>query len=382
MAKQDYYETLGVAKEADADGLKKAYRKQAMKYHPDRNQGDAGAELKFKEISEAYDVLKDDQKRAAYDRFGHAAFENGGAGAGGTAGGFDFGSGFADIFDEMFGDFGGGGGRRSAGAGARGSDLRYNMEISLEQAYRGNETKIKIPASASCDTCGGSGAAPGSRPANCGMCHGRGKVRAQQGFFTIERTCPTCSGMGQVIEDPCKSCTGSGRVRREKTLSVTIPQGVEDGTRIRLTGEGEAGLNGATAGDLYIFISVTQHGLFEREATTLFCRVPIPMSTAALGGTVEVPTIDGTLAKVSVPAGTQSARQFRLRGKGMTGLHGRGRGDMYIEIQVETPVNLTKAQQDLLREFETAGKGGKTSTSPQSEGFFTKVKELWEDLTD
>ena len=381
MAKQDYYDTLGVAKDADADGLKKAYRKLAMKFHPDRNQGNAAAEHKFKEISEAYDVLKDDQKRGAYDRFGHAAFENGGAGARGQAGGFEFGSGFADIFDEMFGDFVGG--RRGAGSGgARGSDLRYNLEITLEQAYRGRETKIRIPTSVSCDTCDGTGATPGSRPANCGMCQGRGKVRAQQGFFTIERTCPTCGGMGQVIADPCTVCTGSGRVRREKTLSVTIPQGVEDGTRIRLSGEGEAGLNGAQAGDLYIFISVAAHGLFEREATTLFCRVPIPMTTATLGGTVEVPTIEGTLAKVTIPAGTQSSRQFRLRGKGMTGLHGRGRGDMFIEIQVETPVNLTKAQQELLHEFETAGKGGKASTSPQSEGFFTKVKELWEDLTD
>ncbi len=382
MAKQDYYDMLGVAKGDDAETVKKAYRKLAMKYHPDRNQGDAGAEQKFKEISEAYDVLKDDQKRAAYDRFGHAAFENGGPGAGGQGGGFDFGSGFADIFDEMFGDFMGG--RRGGGTGgARGADLRYNMEISLEQAYRGHETKIRIPASVSCDTCHGSGAAPGSRPANCGMCQGRGKVRAQQGFFTIERTCPTCGGVGQVIEDACKACTGSGRVRREKTLAVTIPRGVEDGTRIRLAGEGEAGLNGASTGDLYIFVSIASHALFEREAMTLFCRVPIPMTTAALGGTVEVPTIDGTLAKVTIPAGTQSARQFRLRGKGMTGLHGRGRGDMVIEIQVETPVNLNKRQQALLREFEAPGGTGEArSTSPESEGFFTKVKELWEDLTD
>jgi molecular chaperone DnaJ len=380
MAKQDYYDTLGVTKQADTGALKKAYRKLAMEFHPDRNQGDAKAEQKFKEISEAYDVLKDDQKRSAYDRYGHAAFENGRQGAGGQAGGFEFGSGFADVFDEMFGDSGGA--RRSGGGAARGSDLRYNLEITLEQAYRGRETKLKIPASVSCDTCDGSGANPGSRPTNCGMCQGRGKVRAQQGFFTIERTCPTCGGIGQVIEDPCKACTGSGRVRREKTLAVTIPQGVEEGTRIRLAGEGEAGLNGATSGDLYIFINVSGHGLFEREATTLFCRVPIPMSTASLGGTVEVPTIDGTLAKVTIPSGTQSARQFRLRGKGMTGLHGRGRGDMYIEIQVETPVNLTKRQQELLREFETENKGGNRSTSPESEGFFAKVKELWEDLTE
>ncbi len=379
MAKQDYYDMLGVAKGDDAETVKKAYRKLAMKYHPDRNQGDAAAEQKFKEISEAYDVLKDDQKRAAYDRFGHAAFENGGPGAGGAPGGFNFGSGFADIFDEMFGDFRGE--RRGAGGG-RGADLRYNMEISLDQAFHGRESKIKVPTSVSCETCHGAGAAPGSQPARCGMCQGRGKVRAQQGFFTVERTCPTCGGMGQVIENPCEACAGSGRVRREKTLAVTIPQGVEDGTRIRLAGEGEAGLSGAAAGDLYIFISVTPHPLFEREAATLFCRVPIPMATAALGGAVEVPTIEGTRAKVTIPAGTQSARQFRLRGKGMTGLHGRGRGDMLIEIQVETPVNLTKRQQELLREFEAGGKSGSRATSPASEGFFAKVKELWEDLTD
>ena len=382
MAKEDYYDTLGVERGADGDALKKAYRKLAMQYHTDRNPGDKNAEQKFKEINEAYDVLKDDQKRAAYDRFGHAAFEGGGPGAGGQAGGFDFGSGFADIFDEMFGDFMGGGRRGGGGGGTRGADLRYNMEISLEQAYKGDETRIKIPTSVGCEDCNGSGAAPGSHPTSCTMCQGRGKVRAQQGFFTIERTCPTCGGHGQVIDNPCKSCTGTGRTRKEKTLAVTIPQGVEDGTRIRLSGEGEAGMNGAPAGDLYIFISVSPHRLFEREGTTLFCRVPIPMTTAALGGTVEVPTIDGTLAKVTVPQGTQSARQFRLRGKGMTGLHGRGRGDMFIEIQVETPVNLSKRQQELLREFEGENKGGKRSTSPESEGFFAKVKELWEDLTD
>ncbi len=380
MAKQDFYETLGVARGADADELKKAYRKLAMKYHPDRNAGDNDAEHKFKEISEAYDVLKDDQKRAAYDQFGHAAFEGGGAAA--RPGGFDFGSGFADIFDEMFGDFVGGGRRTSRGGPQRGGDLRYNMEISLEDAFRGRETRIKVPASVRCDTCSGSGAAPGSHPSTCSMCQGRGKVRSQQGFFTVERTCPTCNGLGQVIENPCRDCTGSGRVRKEKTLAVTIPRGVEDGTRIRLTGEGEAGLQGAASGDLYIFISVKQHRLFQRDGANIFCQVPIPMTTAALGGSVEVPTIEGTRAKVTIPSGTQHGHQFRLRGKGMTGLHGRGRGDMYIEILVETPVNLSKRQQDLLDEFKSGGGSGGKPTNPQSEGFFTKVKELWDDLTD
>jgi molecular chaperone DnaJ len=382
MAKQDYYEALGVSRGADGDELKKAYRKLAMRYHPDRNSGDANAEQKFKEISEAYDVLKDDQKRAAYDQFGHAAFEGGGPG-GARPGGFDFGSGFADIFDEMFGDFVGGGGRRqSRGGPQRGDDLRYNMEINLEDAYRGRETRIKVPTSVRCDTCAGSGASPGSHPSTCSMCQGRGKVRSQQGFFTVERTCPACNGQGQVIENPCGDCSGSGRTRKEKTLAVTIPQGVEDGTRIRLTGEGEAGLQGASPGDLYIFISVKPHRLFQRDGANVFCQVPLPMTTAALGGSVEVPTIEGTRAKVTIPSGTQHGHQFRLRGKGMTGLHGRGRGDMYIEILVETPVNLSKRQKELLDEFQTGGGSGGKSTSPQSEGFFTKVKELWEDLTE
>ena len=377
MAKQDYYETLGVARGADSDEMKRAYRKLAMEYHPDRNSGDSKAEHKFKEINEAYDILKDDQKRAAYDQFGHAAFENGGAGAG--AG--NFASGFADIFDEMFGDFVGG--RQSGGASAsRGSDLRYNMEISLDEAFKGRETRIKVPTSVVCESCNGNGAEPGSRPTACLACHGRGKVRSQQGFFTIERGCATCGGLGQVIESPCKSCTGAGRVQKEKTLSANIPQGVEDGTRIRLSGEGEAGMRGAPAGDLYIFISTKPHKLFQRDGANIFCNVPLAMTTAALGGSVQVPTIDGGRAKVTIPSGTQSSRQFRLRGKGMTGLHGRGRGDMYIEIVVETPVNLTNHQQELLREFEQGGGKGAKATSPQAEGFFSKVKELWDDLTE
>ena len=382
MARQDYYEALGVSRSASADELKRAYRKLAMQYHPDRNPGDVSAETRFKEISEAYDVLKDDQKRAAYDQFGHAAFDgSGGAGGFGGGGAGGFGAGFADIFDEMFGDFVGGG--RRGNARRRGADLRYNLEISLEDAYKGRETRIRVPTSVACEDCGGSGAAKGSAPSACPACGGAGKVRTQQGFFTVERTCPQCRGAGQTIEDPCKSCQGAGRVRKEKTLSVNIPAGVEDGTRIRLTGEGEAGANGAPPGDLYIFVAIAAHPLFQRDGANVFCGVPIPMTTAALGGAVEVPTVEGGRAKVSIPAGTQNGHRFRLRGKGMVGLHGRGRGDMYIEVTVETPVNLTKDQQEKLREFENLGKKrGAKSTSPESEGFFAKAKEFWEDLTE
>jgi molecular chaperone DnaJ len=390
MAKQDYYELLGVQKGASADELKKAYRKLAMQYHPDRNPGDVAAEHKFKEINEAYDVLKDEQKRSAYDRFGHAAFEGGGGGPrGGGAGGFHFdfgggggGGGFADIFDEMFGEFMGGA-RRGGGAGgggaARGSDLRYNLEITLEEAFKGSQSTIRVPTTSACEACNGSGAAPGTQPITCPTCSGHGKVRAQQGFFTIERTCPACHGHGKIIKDACKACGGAGRIRKEKNLQVNIPAGVEDGTRIRLAGEGEAGLRGAPAGDLYIFLAVAPHPLFQREGADIQCRVPITMTTAALGGTIEVPTIDGGRAKVTVPAGTQTGHQFRLKGKGMSVLRSAQRGDMYIHAVVETPVNLTKKQQEILREFEKAGDG---KSSPQSEGFFAKVKEFWEDLTD
>ena len=378
MAKQDYYETLGVSRNASADELKKAFRALAMKYHPDRNSGDNGAEQRFKEINEAYDVLKDADKRAAYDRFGHAAFEAGGGPRGGARGfEFGFGTGFADIFDEMFGDFMGG---RGGGQAARGADLRYNLEISLEDAYAGKAVQIRVPTSVSCETCGGSGATKGSAPVTCTTCRGRGRVRAQQGFFTIERTCPACHGAGRVIEDPCSACSGAGRVEREKTLKVNIPPGVEDGTRIRLSGEGEAGIRGAAPGDLYVFLSVAAHRLFQRNGADIFCRAPIPMTTAALGGAIEVPTIDGARAKISVPSGTQTNRQFRLKGKGMKVLRSNARGDMYVEVNVETPVNLTKRQQELLREFEDAGKGRKTS--PESEGFFARVKEFWDDLTE
>jgi len=383
MAKPDYYDTLGVDRSADDTTLKSAYRKLAMKYHPDRNQGNTAAESKFKEINEAYDVLRDSEKRTAYDQFGHAAFEGGSPGN--NAGGFDFGGGFADIFDEMFGDFMGGGrsgGRERAGA-AHGADLRYNMLINLNDAFNGIETQIKVPTAVTCENCGGSGAAKGSRPSTCNSCNGHGKVRAQQGFFTIERTCPSCNGAGQVITDPCKNCSGGGRVRREKTLKVTVPGGVEDGTRIRLSGEGEAGTQGGSAGDLYIFIEVTPHKMFRRDQNNLYMKVPIPMMTATLGGTIEVPTIEGKRAKVTIPKGTQSGHQYRLRNKGMSVLRSKARGDMFIDVLVETPVNLSKRQEELLQEFDSEKPGsGKTSTSPESEGFFARVKELWEDIKD
>lgn len=377
MAKQDYYELLGLGRDADEAALKKAYRKLAMQYHPDRNPGDAEAETRFKEVNEAYEILKDPERRAAYDRFGHAAFEQGGPGGGG----FDFsnfaGGAFADIFDEMFGM--GGGGRRGGGA-ARGADLRYNLDITLEEAFAGKQAEITIPTTVACDTCKGSGAEPGTQPTACGTCHGHGKVRAQQGFFTIERTCPTCQGRGRVIKSPCKACHGSGRTHREKTLSVTIPAGVEDGTRIRLAGEGEAGAQGAPGGDLYIFLQVQPHRFFQRDGANLFCRCPIPMTKAALGGTIEVPTIEGARTRISVPSGTQSGQQFRLRGKGMSVLRSPARGDMFVEVMVETPVNLTERQKELLREFAEISRT--EGSHPESEGFFSKVKEIWNDLTE
>ncbi|MDF1747466.1 MAG: molecular chaperone DnaJ [Alphaproteobacteria bacterium] len=382
MSKTDFYQTLGVQKGASADELKKAYRKLAMQYHPDRNPGDAAAEAKFKEVGEAYEVLKDEQKRAAYDRFGHEAFEQGGMGGRGGQAGAGFG-GFTDIFEEMFGDFmgGGGGGRGRGGQRAsRGADQRFNLEIAMEDAFKGRTVEIKVPTAVTCDVCNGNGAEDGAKPVNCSTCGGDGKVRASQGFFTIERTCPTCQGQGQVIDKPCKKCSGSGRMHKDKSLSVNIPKGVEEGTRIRLTGEGEAGLRGAPPGDLYIFLSIRPHKLFERDGENLFCRVPISMADAALGGEIEVPTIEGGRAKVKVPEGTQTAQRFRLRGKGMPVLHTQNRGDMYIELAVETPMNLTRRQKELLKEFRDEGKG--KNTSPETDGFFTKVKEFWDDLTE
>lgn len=379
MSKQDYYELLGVGKDADENTLKKAFRKKAMEFHPDRNPDNPEAEKKFKEFGEAYDVLKDPEKRAAYDRYGHAAFENGmgGGGAGAGAAGFDF----SDVFEEFFGDFMGGGGRRRRGGAqaGRGSDMRFNMEITLEDAYNGKTDTVTVPTSVACETCNGSGAEPGSKPETCDMCGGHGKVRANQGFFMVERTCPKCQGTGTLILNPCKKCGGAGKLNKEKTLQVKIPKGVEEGTRIRLAGEGEAGTRGAPAGDLYIFLSIKPHQFFKRDADMLYCQVPIPMSKAALGGHIEVPTIEGKRARIKVPEGTQSGRQFRLRGKGMPELNGGYTGDMIIETVVETPVNLTKKQREILEEF--AAEGG-DKVSPRSEGFFSKVKDFWEDLTE
>lgn len=379
MAKRDYYEILGVDRNASKDELKSAYRKLAMQYHPDRNPGDEEAERKFKEVGEAYEALKDDQKRAAYDRFGHEAFEQGGGGFGG-GGGAGFG-GFTDIFEEMFGDFMGGG-RRGGRQSPRGADLRYNLEVSLEDAFQGRKIDIRVPTSVTCDTCEGDGAAEGAKPVACDTCGGDGKVRTSQGFFTIERTCPACQGEGRVIDKPCGDCNGAGRVHRDKTLQVNIPRGVEDGNRIRLAGEGEAGVRGAPPGDLYIFLSVAPHRLFQRQGPDLACRVPIAMADAALGGDIEVPTIDGGRAKVKIPEGAQTGQQFRLRGKGMPVLQGNQRGDMYIEIAVETPVKLTKRQKELMEEFRKEGGGSKVNNSPETEGFFSKVKEFWDDLTE
>lgn len=382
----DFYSVLGVSKGASEDELKKAYRKLAMQYHPDRNQGNDEAEKKFKAINEAYDVLKDPQKRAAYDRFGHDAFQQGGGGAPG-AGGFEYSGSFSDIFEDLFSEFtgrrgGAGGGRADAqSSAARGSDLRYNLDITLEEAFRGKQQTVKVTTSGACETCEGSGAEKGTKPETCSTCNGRGTVRVQQGFFTVERGCSNCQGTGKVIKTPCKSCAGSGRVRKEKSLSVTIPAGVEEGTRIRLAGEGEAGFRGGPAGDLYIFLSIRPHKIFRRDGANIYCNAPIPFTTATMGGHIEVPTIDGGRVKVTIPEGTQSGHQFRLKGKGMSVLRSQAKGDMYLEVQVETPVNLSKKQKDLLKEFDHAGGSGK-STSPAAESFFTRVKEFWEDLKE
>jgi molecular chaperone DnaJ len=372
MAKRCYYETLSVDRSANDGAIKSAFRKRAMQFHPDRNPGDKDAERRFKELNEAYEVLKDPDKRAAYDRFGHAAFEHG---MGGPAGfGADFGTTFSDLFEGIFGMAA----ARSRGTGReRGADLRYNMEITLQEAYAGKNAQIRIPTSVTCEACSGSGAKAGTKPKTCAMCGGHGRVRHAQGFFTLERTCPNCHGRGQSIDTPCTSCAGSGRVTRERTLSVNIPAGVEDGTRIRLAGEGEAGVRGGPPGDLYIFLSIGAHAFFQREAADLHCRVPVSMVTAALGGEFEVPTIDGGKTKVKVPEGTQSGRRFRLAGKGMPVLRARQCGDMYVQVVVETPQKLTKKQRDLLAEFDRLSS---TETHPESTGFLGKVKEFLDGL--
>ncbi len=374
--KSDYYEVLGVARTATDGEMKSAFRKAAMVCHPDRNPGNKEAEAKFKELNEAYQILSDGSKRAAYDRFGHAAFENGGGGAGGGDG---FGSSMADIFDDLFGDMMGRRGQRGGTGGAgRGSDLRYNMEITLEDAFNGKNASLKLPTSVACDTCSGTGAKAGAKPKQCAMCHGHGRVRAQQGFFAIERTCPSCQGRGEVIDNPCPACAGTGRVTRERQLSVNIPAGVEDGTRIRLAGEGEAGTRGGPAGDLYIFVSTKPHPFFQRDGADLFCRVPISMVQAALGGEIAVRTVDGGEAKVKIPEGTQSGKQFKVRSRGMPVLRSRDVGDLYIQATVETPQNLTRRQRDLLAEFETESSH---KTQPEASGFFTKMKDFFENLS-
>ena len=378
MAKKDYYEVLGVQRNASEKDMKAAFRKLAMKYHPDKNPDDSAAEVKFKEIGEAYDILKDEQKRAAYDQYGHAAFENG---MGGGGGGQSYGGGNAsmhDIFEDLFGgSFGGGGGRQQQSGAQRGNDIPYKMEISLEEALTGKSATIEVPTAVACETCDGSGAKKGTKPSNCKTCGGSGAVRTAQGFFTIERTCPTCEGRGQVITNPCNKCHGTGRVNKQRKLSVNIPAGVEDGTRIRLANEGEAGVMGGAAGDLYIFLSILPHEFFQRDGADLFCKVPISMCKAALGGEIEVPMVDGGKTRVKIPEGVQSGKQFRLRGKGMPILRSRQTGDMYIQVEVETPQKLTKKQKELLREFED---GCTNDNHPDTHGFFTQVKQFWDDI--
>ena len=376
MSKRDYYEVLGVSKGASENELKKAYRTKAKELHPDRNSGNPNAESQFKEVNEAYDILKDQNKKAAYDRYGHAAFEGGnaGSGAGGFHSGSDFSSAFSDVFDDLFGDFRGSQNNRQRAS--RGADLRYNLDISLEEAYSGIQKTLNIPSIVNCSSCNGTGASGGSEPSTCPTCSGMGKVRAQQGFFTVERGCPTCSGMGQIIKNPCKKCQGSGQEEKERALSVNIPSGVETGTRIRLSGEGEAGVRGGPSGDLYIFTEVRDHKIFTRDGKNLYCRIPVSMITAAVGGEIEAPTIDGGRSRVRIPNGSQSGRQMRLRNKGMPALRGTNPGDLFIELAVETPVNLTSKQKELLKEFEALS----ADNNPHGTNFFSSVKSFWDSV--
>jgi molecular chaperone DnaJ len=378
MAKQDYYATLGVARDAGAEDLKKAYRKLAMQYHPDRNQGDKKAETRFKDINEAYEVLRDEQKRAAYDRFGHSAFDGSMGGAPGAgAAGFEFGGGIGDIFDQMFGEFMGGG-RRGGRAQRSGADIRAAAEIDLTEAFAGAKVTLRVPTRVVCEACNGTGSESKERGSEtCSTCGGAGKVRAQQGFFVIERTCPTCGGQGRVIRNPCRICRGAATVQRERSLAVPIPAGVEDGTRIRLAGEGESGGAGVPPGDLYVHVAIRPHAIFQREGANVFCRVPLRMTQAALGGDIEVPVIDGSKTPVKIPPGTQTGTRFRIRGKGFSVLRSTQRGDMFIEVAVETPQSLTRRQRDLLEEFEAEARTHAKS-SPETDGFFAKVREFFE----
>lgn len=364
MSKRDYYDVLGVSQDVDEKELKAAYRKLAMKNHPDRNPDDKAAAERFREATEAYDVLKDPQKRAAYDRMGHAAFDQ-------STGGFG-GGGFSDIFDQMFSEFSRG--ARGGQADRAGNDLRYDLNVSLEEAFSGVQRDITVNVPVGCDDCDGSGASEGSRSQNCGTCGGSGRVRAQQGLFAVERTCHTCQGMGRVIYDPCRSCGGAGRVQQNKVLSVSVPAGVDTGTRIRLSGKGEAGLRGGQPGDLYIFISVDPHPILERDGADIMTRIPVPMTIAVLGGAIEVPTVEGRPARLTIEPGTQSGRRFRMRGKGMPVLRRRTRGDQIVEVQIETPTNLTKKQKELLSQFADAG-----DTSPETESFLKRVRRIWTD---
>jgi len=371
MAKRDYYEILGVNRDAEADAIKKAYRKLAMKHHPDRNPDDKSSEDKFKEAKEAYEVLSDEQKRAAYDRHGHAGVDHSAAGAGGGAGFTNFSDAFGDIFGDIFGNARGG--RSSV---YRGADLRYNLEVTLEQAAHGTDTKIRIPTHEACDTCHGTGAKPGTQPTTCATCSGHGQVRLQQGFFSIQQTCPKCHGTGKVISDPCGACHGAGRVKKQKTLSVKIPAGVDEGDRIRLAGEGEAGVNSGPPGDLYVQIQVKPHAVFQRDHDDLHCEMPISFATAALGSEIEIPTLDGS-AKIKVPSETQSGKVFRLRGKGIKGVRSQAHGDLLCHVVIETPVSLTERQKDLLREFESVTQKDRERHNPRAKSWMDKVKEFF-----
>jgi molecular chaperone DnaJ len=375
MSKRDYYEVLGVNRDASEEDIKKAYRKLAMKHHPDRNPDNPKAEDLFKEAKEAYETLSDSQKRAAYDQYGHSAFEAGGMGGGGFGGfggaaGFDF----SDIFGDIFG--GGGGGSRGRSNVHRGADLRYNLEITLEEAARGTDVQIRVPTMAECETCHGSGAKPGTSPTTCSTCGGHGQVRMQQGFFSIQQTCPHCHGTGKMISSPCSTCHGAGRVKQHKTLSVKIPAGVDNDDRIRLSGEGEAGVNGGPAGDLYVAIRIKPHAVFQREHNDLHCEMPISFATAALGGEIEIPTLDGS-ARIKIPSETQSGKIFRLRGKGIKGVRSSSHGDLHCHVMVETPINLTERQKELLREFEEINQKDAERHSPRAKSWMSKVKEFF-----